>query len=80
MVWKIVFGTVLGLGVALVAVTLIGQWVWHTKSEQLLTELAASAHETRTADFAPSQLEGLRAPVQECLSQVLSAGQKPVSP
>ncbi len=78
MVWKIVVGTVLGLVVALVAMILVGRWVWHTRSKELLTELAASAHEGGPREFALSQLEGLPVPVRKYLSQVLSAGQKPV--
>ena len=78
MVWKIVIGTVAGLIVALMVTTLAGRWAWSTRSEALLKELVASAHETETPHIDLSQLEGLPAPVQEYLSQALNARQRAV--
>ena len=76
MVWKIVVGVAVGLVVALVSIALVGRWVWHARSEELLTKLAASANATRPAEFQLSQLEELPVPVRAYLSQVLSAGQR----
>jgi hypothetical protein len=78
MVWRIVVAAAVGLVVALVSLGLAGRWVWHAKSEELLTELAASAHEIRPSEFRLSQLERSPVPVREYLSQVLSAGQRAV--
>ena len=78
MMWKIVVGAVVGLVVALASMALVGRWVWHARSEELLTKLAASAHHARPAEFQLSQLEGLPVPVGRYLSQVLSAGQRAV--
>lgn len=78
MVWRIVVGVVVGLIVAMASMALVGRWVWHARSEELLTELEASADAARPAEFQLSQLEGLPVPVREYLSQVLSAGQRAV--
>jgi len=76
MVWKIAVGAAVGLVVALVSMAVVGRWVWHARSEELLTELAASANAARLAEFQLSQLEELPDPVRGYLSQVLSVGQR----
>ena len=78
MVWKIAVGAAVGLVVALVSLALVGRWIWHAKSEELLMELAGSAHAARPAEFHLSQLEDLPVPVREYLSQVLVEGQRAV--
>jgi len=78
MVWKIAVGAVVGLVMALAAMALVGRWVWHARSERLLTELSATAREAGPAEFQLSQLEELPVPVREYLSRVLSAGQRTV--
>ena len=75
MVWKIAVGAVVGLVVAFVSMALVGRWVWHARSERLLTELTASSHEAGPAEFQLRQIERLPVPVQNYLSQVLSAEQ-----
>jgi hypothetical protein len=78
MVWKIAVVTAAGLVVAIAFMALAGRWVWHARSEKLLTELAASADESQLADFQLSQLEELPVPVRKYFSQVLSVGQRVV--
>ena len=78
MVWKIAIGAAVGLVIALASLALVGRWIWHVRSEELLMELAGSAHAARPAEFQLSQLEGLPVPVRAYLVQVLSAGQKAV--
>ena len=78
MVWKIAVGAVVGLVVVVVSMALAGRWVWHARSERLLTELTASAHAARPAEVQLSRLEELPEPVRGYLAQVLSPGQRAV--
>jgi hypothetical protein len=79
MVWKIVLGALVGMIAAVASIALVGRWAWHAKSEQLLTELAASADAAGPAEIGLSQTQGVPAPVREYLSQVLSAEQEAVA-
>lgn len=78
MIWKIVIGAVVGVTVALVSLALVGRWVWHARSEGLLTELEASARGIGPEAYRLEELDGLPAPVRAYFARVLEPGQPAV--